>query len=72
MKINCSILKLTFISQNKFIIYNDNTSIIWSIYAKEKKISISNITAHYSKSLIFENFFIFILIYLNEFNLFTI
>ena len=37
MKINYSILQMAFISQNKFITYNDNIAIIWSIYAKEKK-----------------------------------
>ena len=37
MKINYSILQMAFISQNKFITYNDNIAIIWSIYTKEKK-----------------------------------
>lgn len=37
MKINYSILQMSFISQNKFITYNNNIAIIWSIYTKEKK-----------------------------------
>ena len=36
MKINYSILQMIFIKKNKFITYIDNTTIIWSIYVKEK------------------------------------
>ena len=51
MKINYSILQMIFINQNKFITYNDNTAIIWSIYAKEnKKYPMSNIIDCDSKS----------------------
>ena len=51
MKINYSILQMIFINQNKFITYNDNTAIIWGIYAKEnKKYPMSNIIDCDSKS----------------------
>ena len=37
MKINYSILQMTFINQNKFVTYNEDTAIVWSIYIKEKR-----------------------------------